>query len=177
MTLTMKPTQDNIDYKQLFIHQLNRVNCTKGYLARNLPLLAEMASFKNMQLAIQETHDDVLKQQKRIDKIYGLTGSKPSDEGCEVVKAVIEEAYHFGNHSGKPKIVNDMDIILYVRLIENIELTSFRVLKLIHEFMGNDQVTQLLAECCDENIDNDKLFGLVAEEYLNQKKQGDKIPA
>jgi ferritin-like metal-binding protein YciE len=177
MTLTIKPSPDKVDYKQLFIHQLNRVNCTKGYLARNLPLLAEMASFKNMRLAIQETHNDVLKQQKRIDEIYKLSGAKASDEGCEVVKAVIEEAYHFGNHTGKPKIVNDMDIILYVRLIENIELTSFRVLKLIHEFIGTDQVTQLLAECCDENIDNDKLFGLVAEEYLDQKKQGEKIPA
>ena len=177
MTLTIKPSPDKVDYKQLFIHQLNRVNCTKGYLARNLPLLAEMASFKNMRLAIQETHDDVLKQQKRIDEIYKLTNSKASDEGCEVVKAVIEEAYHFGNHTGKAKIVNDMDIILYVRLIENIELTSFRVLKLIQGFIGNDQVTQLLAECCDENMDNDKLFGLVAEEYLNQKKQDKKIPA
>jgi len=177
MTLTIEPSQDKVDYKQLFIHQLNRVNCTKGYLARNLPLLAEMASFKNMKLAIQETHDDVLKQQKRIDEIYTLSGAKASDEGCEVVKAVIEEAYQFGNHTGKPKIVNDMDIILYVRLIENIELTSFRVLKLIHEFIANDQVTQLLAECCDENMDNDKLFGLVAEEYLNQKKQGEKISA
>lgn len=177
MTLTIKPSPDKVDYKQLFIHQLNRVNCTKGYLARNLPLLAEMASFKNMRLAIQETHDDVLKQQKRIDEIYSLTGSKASDEGCEVVKAVIEEAYHFGNHTGKPKIVNDMDIILYVRLIENIELTSFRVLKLINEFLGNHDVTQLLAECCDENMDNDKLFALVAEEYLNQKNPGEKISA
>src|SRR5580704_12590422 len=155
MTMTSDPNLNNTDIKQLFIHQLNRINCTKGYLIRNLPALAEIAASKNMKFAILEAHDDVQKQQVRIEDIYKLLGSKASDEGCEVVKAVIEEAYHFGNHTGKPKIVNDMDIILYVRLIENIELTSFRVLKLIQGFIGNDQVIQLLAECCDENMDND----------------------
>jgi len=54
-----KQASKSLDLKQLFIHQLNRVNCTKGYLIRNLPLLIEMASFKTMQLAIQEDLDDV----------------------------------------------------------------------------------------------------------------------
>src|SRR3569833_584124 len=104
---------NHYDLQDLFIHQLNRVNCTKGYLLRNLPPLAEVASFKNMKLAILEAHDDVKKQQTRIDDIYSLLQSQPSDEGCEVVKAVLDEAYHFGNHLGKSKIINDMDIILY----------------------------------------------------------------
>jgi ferritin-like metal-binding protein YciE len=157
--------------EQLFIHQLNRINCTKSYLSKNLPLLAEVASFKNMKLAILETLDDVKRQQSRIDEIYKLLHSKPSDEGCEVIKAVIEEAYNLGNNSGKSKVMNDMDIILYMRLIENLELTSFRMLKLINQFIGNEQITQLVAECCDENMDNDKLFILISEEYLAEKGQ------
>jgi len=168
------PNLNNTDLKQLFIHQLNRINCTKGYLIRNLPALADIASSKNMRLAILEAHDDVQKQQVRVDDIYKLLGSKASDEGCEVVRAVIEEAYHFGNHTGKTKIMNDLDIILYMRLIENIELTSFRMLKLINQFIGHDKVTQMLIECCDENMDNDRLFSLISEEYLTQKTQ-DKV--
>ncbi len=174
MTMTSDLNLNHADFKQLFIHQLNRINCTKSYLIRNLPALADVASSKNMKLAILEAHDDVQKQQVRVDNIYKLMGSKASDEGCEVVKAVIEEAYHFGNHTGKTKIMNDLDIILYMRLIENIELTSFRMLKLINQFVGNDDVTQMLIECCDENIDNDKLFTLISEEYLTQKTQ-DKV--
>jgi len=157
------------DLEKLFVHQLNRINCTKGYLIKNLPMLAEVASLHNMKLAIREALDDVKKQHERVEDIYRLLDSQPSDEGCEVVKAVIEEAYHFGNHNGKTKIMNDMDIILYMRMIENMELTSFRMLKLINQFMGNEQITQLLIECCDENMDNDKLFMLVSEEYLAQK--------
>ena len=162
-------SQEPLDLKLLFIHQLNRVNCTKGYLIRNLPLLIEIASFRTMQLAIQEDLDDVKKQQLRIEEMYRLLGSKPSDEGCEVVKSVIEEAFNLGNNSGKSTIVNDMDIILYVQLIENIELTSFRMLKLIAQFLGNDEITQMVTECFDENIDNDRLFTLISEEYLAQK--------
>jgi len=157
------------ELKHLFIHQLNRVNCTKGYLIRNLPLLEKVASFRAMKLAIMEDLDDVKKQQARIDEMYELLGSRPSDEGCEVIKSVLEEAFNLGNNAGKSTIINDMDIILYMQLIENIELTSFRMLKLISEFLGNDQVKQMVTECFDENIDNVKLFTLISAEYLAQK--------
>jgi len=161
--------QDNV--KKLFIHQLNRINCTKGYVIRNLPALAEIASFRNMQYAIMEAHEDAKKQQSRVDDMYKLLDAEPSDDGCEVIKAVIEEAYHFGQHNGLTSIMNDMDIILYMRLIENINLTSFNMLKMINQFIGNDRVTQLLSECCDENTENDKLFKLISEEYLTEKVQ------
>lgn len=169
MIASPKEIQNHLDYKQLFLHQLNRVNCTKGYLVRNLPLLAEIASFRNMRLAIQEDLGDVKKQQLRIDEMYKLLESKASDEGCEVIKSVLEEAFNLGNNSGKSTIMNDMDIILYMQLIENIELTSFRMLKLISQFLGNEQVTQMVTECFDENVDNDKLFTLISEEYLSKK--------
>jgi ferritin-like metal-binding protein YciE len=166
---TPDPNLNAPDLKLLFIHQLNRVNCTKGYLIRNLPILEEIASFKTMKLAIQEDLDDVKKQQLRIDEMYELLDSKASDEGCDVIKSIIEEAFNLGNNAGKSTIVNDMDIILYMQLIENIELTSFRMLKAIAQFMGNDDITQMVTECFDENVDNDKLFTLITEEYLAKK--------
>ncbi|HEY4194236.1 MAG TPA: DUF892 family protein [Mucilaginibacter sp.] len=174
MISTPKKISNSLDLKQLFIHQLNRVNCTKGYLIRNLPLLAEIASFKNMKLAILEDLDDVKKQQLRIDEMYDLLHSKASDEGCDVIKSIIDEAFNLNNTLGKTTIINDMDIILYMQLIENIELTSFRMLKLIAQHMGNDEVTQMVTECFDENVDNDRLFTLITEEYISKKTDGAK---
>ena len=170
--MTAFSTDSRDDVKKLFIHQLNRMNCTKGYLIKTLPDLIEMASFNNLKLAISETLEDVKKQQERVDEIYGLLNSKASDDGCEVIKAVIEEAYHFGNpNNGLTRIINDMDIILYMRLIENICLTAFNMLKNINKFLGDGHITQLLLECSDENADNDKLFRLITEEYLIEKAQ------
>ncbi|HVS92900.1 MAG TPA: DUF892 family protein [Mucilaginibacter sp.] len=164
-------TTDNYDdVKKLFIHQLNRMHCTKNYLIKNMPDLADLATFKNLKLAILETLEDVKKQQERVFEIYDLLNSKASDEGCDVIKAIIEEAYHFGDpNNGLTRIINDMDIILYMRLIENICLTAFGMLKVINKFIGDDRITQLLLECCDENLDNDKLFKLMTEEYLSEK--------
>ena len=171
---TLLITSIKLDLKQLFIHQLNRVNCTKGYLARNLPKLQEIASFNTMKLAIREDLEDVQKQQTRIDEIYNLLQTKPSDEGCDVIKSVIEEAYNLNNNSGKSTIINDMDVILYMQLIENIELTSFRMLKTIARYMGNSQISQMLTECFDENVDNDRLFTLISAEYLEKKAENQK---
>ncbi|MEO6851989.1 MAG: DUF892 family protein [Mucilaginibacter sp.] len=169
MTLNTSPLLKPEDIKNLFIHQLNRVNCTKGYLNRNLPLLEKIASFKNMKLAILENIDDVKKQQLRIDKMYTLLQSKASDEGCDVVKTVLEEAFKLGNNTGKSAIITDLDIILYMQLIENIELTSFRMLKLIARFIDNDKIAQMVKECSDEHIDNDELFTLISAEYLAER--------
>lgn len=171
---TLNITRTELDLKQLFIHQLNRVNCTKGYLARNLPKLQEIASFNTMKLAIREDMEDVQKQQARINEIYNLLQAKPSDEGCEVIKSVIDEAYNLNNNSGKSTIINDMDVILYMQLIENIELTSFRMLKMVAGYMGNPQISQMLKECCDENVDNDRLFTLISAEYLEKKAERQK---
>jgi len=168
---TLNIAHTKLDLKQLFIHQLNRVNCTKGYLARNLPKLQEIASFNTMKLAIREDLEDVQKQQSRIDEIYGLLQAEPSDEGCEVIKSIIDEAYNLNNNSGKSTIINDMDVILYMQLIENIELTSFRMLKMIAGYMGNMQISQMLTECFDENVDNDRLFTLISAEYLEKKTE------
>lgn len=171
---TLNITRTELDLKQLFIHQLNRVNCTTGYLARNLPKLQGIVSFNTMKLAIREDMEDVQKQQTRIDGIYGLLQTKPSDEGCEVIKSVIEEAYNLNINSGKSTIINDMDVILYMQLIENVELTSFRMLKMIAVYMGNPQIIQMLTECFDENVDNDRLFSLISEEYLEKKTESQK---
>jgi len=168
---TLNIAHTKLDLKQLFIHQLNRVNCTKGYLARNLPKLQEIASFNTMKLAIREDLEDVQKQQSRIDEIYSLLQAEPSDEGCEVIKSIIDEAYNLNNNSGKSTIINDMDVILYMQLIENIELTSFRMLKMIAGYMGNMQISQMLTECFDENVDNDRLFTLISAEYLEKKTE------
>ncbi len=61
-----------------------------------------------------------------------------------------------------------------MQLIEKIELSSFRMLKMIAQFMGNEEVTQMVTECFDENVDNDKLFTLISEEYLAKKTDDSK---
>ena len=122
-----------------------------------------------MKLAIREDLEDVQKQQSRIDEIYSLLQAEPSDEGCEVIKSIIDEAYNLNNNSGKSTILNDMYVMLYMQLIDNIELTSFRMLKMIAGYMGNKQISQMLTECFDENVDNDRLFTLISAEYLEKK--------
>jgi ferritin-like metal-binding protein YciE len=153
-------------FKKLFIHQLNRINCAKGYLIKNLPALKIIASFQMLKLAIQEDLDDVKKQLLRVQDIYELLDAKASDEGCEVLIAVIEQAYKLSENEGKTSIITDMDIILYLQLIEHIEMTTYRMLKMIATYLGNKQIEQMILECFHETEDNDLLYELIAEEYL-----------
>jgi len=156
------------EIRLLIIHELNRVNCAKNYLIRHLPHLIELASFKSLQLAMQEILDDVKKQQWRILGIYELLHAQPSEEGCEVIKTVIEEAYKLGNRDSKILVINDLDIIMYMQIIEHIEMTTCRMLKTLTNYWDDPQVKQLIVECFDENLDNDRLYTLITREFLDK---------
>ncbi|MDB5286085.1 MAG: hypothetical protein JWR05_1034 [Mucilaginibacter sp.] len=63
-------------------------------------------------------------------------------------------------------ILNDLDIILYVQLLEHVNITSYRMLIMIAKILKYDDAKQLLIENFDESADNDKLFLLIAKEYI-----------
>lgn len=153
----------------MLVHELNRVYCAKNHLERHLPNLIELASFRSLQLAMQEIYDDVKKQHWRVLGIYELLHATPSEEGCDVIKAVINEAYKLGNRDSKTMVVNDLDIILYMQIIEHIEMATCRLLRTLSVYWEDEQVRQLITECFDENKDNDRLYSLITSEFLEKK--------
>ena len=151
--------------KQVFIHNLNRIYFGKRYLDNHLAQLIQYASFTALQLAIQEFWDDVKKQITRMEEIYGIIGEKPSDKNCNPLKSIFKDGFCLDEKQTLP-ILSDMDVIMYVQLLEHINITSYRMLILVAKQLNYDNVRQLLTECFDESIDNDQLFMLISKEYM-----------
>ena len=157
--------------KHLFTHNLNKLYFGKRYINNNLDHLIEIASFKALQLALQELQDDVKKQLSRLDEIYAATDITPSDEECIPVQAIFKETFALEKKGIGTALLSDIDVMLYMQLIERINITAYRILRILAKALKLDNIEQLLIECFDESIEDDKLFMLITNEYLNAKSE------
>jgi len=124
-----------------------------------------MASFPALQLAMQEFGDSIKNQIARMDEIYELIAEKPSDKNCNPIKSIVKDEFCLSDAQEMP-VLTDMDVILYMQLLEHINITAYRTLKMIASLLKYKQIEQLLTECFDESIDNDQLFMLISKEYI-----------
>jgi ferritin-like metal-binding protein YciE len=151
---------------KVFIHNLNRIYFAKCYLDKKMPNLIELASFKGLQLGIEEFWGDVKKQIKRMDTIYNLIDKTPSDENCNPLKEIVKDDFYL-NERHQIAILNDIDIIMYIQLLEHINMVCYGLLKTISKKLKLKEAEQLLVESLDECVDNDQLFKLITQEYLS----------
>lgn len=150
---------------RLFVHHLNRLYFSKCYLAGKIADLIDLASFNALELGLQEFADDLQKQIERMKAIYLIIDEKPSDTNCNPIKAIIRDNFCLDDEQEMSAQV-DTDILLYIQMLEQINITACQMLKLLADKLGYPEVKQLLLECFDEAVDNNGLFELIAKEYL-----------
>jgi ferritin-like metal-binding protein YciE len=161
------PAPDNDYLKKIFLHHLTRIYNGKRFLHEHTSSLFNLASFKALELAIGEFGGDVKNQIKRMETIYKLIDETPSPEVCNPIKAIVRDEFCLDDGQDIP-LLNDLDIMLYLQVLEHINITSYRMLIMIAKLLKYNEVTQLLTENFDESADNDKLFTLIAKEYITK---------
>lgn len=154
--------------KKHFVHHLNRIYFGKKYLQKHLPALTGRASFKKLRFAIEELLDSVNNQVKRIEEIYQIISARPDQESCVPIIAVFKDAFEIQDYGEESCLLNDIDIILYMQLLEHINITSYRMLKILASSLEYKEAEQLLIESFDESRDDDKLLVMIADEYLKK---------
>ncbi|PWK80118.1 ferritin-like metal-binding protein YciE [Mucilaginibacter oryzae] len=152
--------------KQVFVHNLNRIYFGKCYLDAHLDHLKSLVSFNALQQALQEFWDDVKKQIVRMEQVYKLIGETPSDKNCNPIKSIVKDEFCLDEGQSIPVLL-DMDIMMYLQLLEHINITSCHMLIMVAEQLNYTTAKQLLTECKDESIDNDELFTLIIKEYIS----------
>ncbi|MBD1391519.1 DUF892 family protein [Mucilaginibacter glaciei] len=158
---------DKAYLKAIFLHHLNRIYNGKCFLRKSLAHLISLASFEGLRLAMQEFGGDVQSQIDRMEKIYAIINESSKDLECNPITSIIKDEFCIDKDQTMP-VLNDLDLILYVQLLEHVNITSYRMLIMIAKMLKYDEAKQLLIENFDESADNDKLFQLIAKEYITK---------
>lgn len=153
--------------RQTFVHNLNRMYFGKLFLSQKMDTLIETASFKALKMALTEMYQDVINQINRMSEMYHLIDERPINESNNPIKAIVKDEFCL-NTTGDMPVLNDMDIILYVQILEHINITAYRMMKMTAPILNNEKVEQLLTECFDESVEDDHLFVLITKEYINK---------
>ncbi|MEO3408335.1 DUF892 family protein [Mucilaginibacter sp. CAU 1740] len=165
MSNSTPKTLDQDTLKHVFVHNLNRIYFGKCYLNNHLEHLKSLASFTALQQGIQEFWDDIKKQIARMEQVYKLLNEIPSDKNCNPIKSIVKDEFCLDEEQAIPVLL-DMDIIMYLQLLEHINITSCHMLIMVAAQLEYTEAQQLLTECKDESIDNDELFTLITKEYI-----------
>jgi ferritin-like metal-binding protein YciE len=158
---------NNDQLRQTFVHNLNRMYFGKLFLSQKMDTLIETASFKTLKLALTEMAQDVINQINRMSEIYGLINERPTNESNNPLKTIVKDEFCLNTTDQMP-VINDMDIILYVQILEHINITAYRLMKMTAPILNNKKVEQLLTECFDESVEDDHLFVLITKEYIKK---------
>lgn len=151
--------------KELFIYYLNKIYDGKLYLNEQLPLVIKKTGLKVLQLALEELLKDVKTQIARMDEIYEMLNVAPTEITDAPIKTIIQNACDLRNNPHSI-ILNDMDIMVHMQLVEHVNIISYRMLRRLAALLDYKEIEQLMVECFDESRDDDKLFLMIADEYL-----------
>ncbi len=152
--------------KTFFVSHLNRIFCAKQHLVKMLPELGELATFADLKNAIEETTADVEKQLARMQVIYELMDEQPSDESCNGLKGLVDDAFTAIKQQDEFMELRDMSILFYLQNIESVEMASFQVLRIAATKLENPQIKQLLKENFEEAKADRTLLLLVSAKYI-----------
>jgi ferritin-like metal-binding protein YciE len=160
----MSILHSDIQFK-VFVHNLNRLYFAKNYLNDKMPGLIDKASFKGLKLGMHEFWEDVKKQIARMEEIYKIINESPSDKNCNPLKSIIKDEFCM-QEKHELAMLNDIDLILFMQMLEHINIATYGLLKAVAHQLNYDGIEQLLTECFDECVDNDELFVLITKEYI-----------
>jgi ferritin-like metal-binding protein YciE len=160
---------DALNQQQLltfFTSHLDRIYCAKTHMVKSFPTMAAEAGFDDLKLAIEETTADVENQIARMDIVYNLLNTSCKDSSCGGLLGMLSESLEAINEFDGDTQLRDMSILFYIQNIESIEVTSFKILKMVAERLGNDEISQLLLENYDESTEDSALLLQINAKYL-----------
>jgi len=102
---------DTVAFTQLFTDQLGTMHNALSHLSSKLSTLAAMASFKDLQFAVEETVEDTYRQLIRIEAIANIFNITISDENCLGMKAIVQETYLAVGRTEMSSLICDVAMI------------------------------------------------------------------
>ncbi len=156
---------DDAHLKSMFLEHLNNIYFGKQHLISFFTEAIEIASLRQLKLAIRECIEDTVTQIQHMDSVYNTINEKPSKISVLGMKAMTLEAYLTVIKGGKTPVERDVFILFYLQLIEGIEITYFRVLKNLATAIGYQNT--YLEQPFDLAVDNRIMFNAIYKDYIS----------
>lgn len=164
-----KATKDSAHgLRDLFEVGLKDIYYAEKTLSKTLPQMAKNASTPELVSSLNNHLKETNEQISRLEKIFEVTGIKPTAKKCDAIEGILKESNDMINKTDHG-IVRDAFLIGSEQKIKHYEIASYGTLHAFAKTMGENKAASLLAMNLEEEKKADAILTKLAVESINKE--------
>jgi ferritin-like metal-binding protein YciE len=152
----------------LFLEGLKDVYTVEKQILRALPKMAKAAQSSELRQAMERHVEETRGQVERLNRVFEMTGKRPTGKKCPAIEGMIEEAQEVMQEF-KGSQALDAGLIADAQSVEHYEITRYGTLRTWAQQLGMQDAARLLEETLAEEKRTDELLTQLAESAINRK--------
>lgn len=154
--------------RELFEVGLKDIYSAEKVLHKNLPKMVNNASSPELVSALKNHLTETEHQVSRLEKIFEVTGIKPTAKKCEAMEGLIKES-NVTMEATKLGNVRDAGIIAAGQKVKHYEIATYGTLHAFAKTLGESKAADMLAMTLDEQKKTDATLTGIALSAINKQ--------
>jgi ferritin-like metal-binding protein YciE len=154
--------------RDLFEVGLKDIYSAEKVLHKNLPKMVSNASSPELVTALKNHLTETEHQVSRLEKIFEVTGIKPTAKKSEAMEGLIKES-NVTIEATKPGNVRDAGIIAAGQKVKHYEIATYGTLHAFAKTLGESKAAEMLAMSLDEQKKTDAALTGIALSAINRQ--------
>jgi ferritin-like metal-binding protein YciE len=143
-------------------------DCEQKLVKKGIPAMIEGANSPELRTALQHHLSETQNHVTRLDRVFGIIGTKPDTKGNDVLDEIMESASDSVSHlEGSP--LRDAALIANGNLVEHYEIALYGSLAAFARNLGLSEAATLLEQTLQEEKTADAKLTQLAESSLNPR--------
>ena len=152
---------------ELFYALLQDSYSAEKELLKALPELAKKSTNKTLQQAFADHRDETEEHLERLERVFEAIGKMPRGEICAAMLGILAEGQHVIDEV-EDAAVRDAGIVAAAQAAEHYQIARYGTLRAWAEFLGEDDIVELLGDTLEEKKHADELLSWIAEGGVNE---------
>jgi ferritin-like metal-binding protein YciE len=152
--------------EDLFVEQIQDLYDAEHRLVDALPKMAKAATSPELRSAFQHHLAQTENHVKRLETVFQEIGKDSNRVSCEGIKGLIKEGEEVVEAKGDSN-VKDTALVAAAQRVEHYEMAGYGCARSFAEWLGRDDVAQLLQQTLNEEGEADKTLTNIAQLNLN----------
>lgn len=172
-TLENTGTTVNVEMKDLpfhkfFVFELQDLYWAEKHLVDSLPDMAKAATSEKLKAAINQHLEQTKGHVARLEEVFEALDEKAKSTKCNAMAGILKEGKDILDETKKGSAVRDAGIVFAAQKVEHYEIASYGTVLAFSKIMGHTEVSRLLKETLDEEIQTNTALSDLAHSGINQ---------
>jgi ferritin-like metal-binding protein YciE len=161
-------SKDITTMDELFLHTLQDIYYAEQQIEKNLPMMIEKATNRELSAGFTKHLEETKGQIKRLEQVFADYGQAAKGVDCPAIEGILKEAKHIAGDIANKNVL-DAALLASAQAVEHYEITRYGTLIAWAKELGYDKLVRPLEQNLAEEVKTDKTLSTLAEKKVNAK--------